>query len=1424
MIMAKETKSKKPAKSGARPLDLVAQTEWRLGYEGPEPCLVPEEYLISGLGGSRRLRHSFSRLPETMSIPSLIELQRRSYDEFLQRGVPAPERRNVGLNGALQALFPVQDFSGKVQLEFAGYVLEEYKCDLVEARQKGLTYAAPLRAKLRLMGWDEEGGVRFMREQDVYLGDIPLMTQEGTFVINGIERVVVSQMHRSPGVFFDQDRSGYGMGKHLYLARIIPAMGSWVDFELDNKDVVCVRIDRKRKLPVTTLLMALEGALQDDPNAEPAKRQGMSRQEILQTFYDNVDFVHEDQSWAVPFTEALWDGVRLEEDLICAESGVLVAEKGEKLQKRFIRKKIQENITHVLVPFSFIVGRFSSRNLIDDSTGEVVVEAGAEITLDQAEMLVAKGIYTVGTLDINYVRTGPFLRNTLMGDKNTSRAEALYDIYRVLRPGETPTLENAYALFHNHFFNPEKYDLSDVGRLKINARLGLNSPLSERTLTKADFIAIVGYLLKLKQGEGSIDDIDSLTNRRVRSVGELLEVQYRSGLMRMQRTIRERMTAVDLETAMPNDLLNARPLSSIIREFFGTSQLSQFMDQTNPLSELNHKRRVSALGPGGLTRDRAGIEVRDVHPTHYGRICPVETPEGANIGLINSMAIYARINQYGFLETPYRRVTDGKLTRDVVYISAMEEEKYTIAPADVPLDDESRLMGDLIGCRQAGNYVLAPPSEIHFADVSPKQILSVAAGLIPFMDHNDATRALMGSNMQRQAVPLIKSRAPLVGTGIEGLVIQDSGVIVTAKRSGVIEQVEAARIVVRPDHFELGQPVVDVYTLEKFRKSNAGTCIHQRPIVTLGHKVKAGDILADGAATDRGELALGHNALVAFMSLDGLVFEDSIVLSSDLAAEDALTSIHIDEFDLSARDTKLGCEEITRDIPGVSEEAIRHLDESGIAYIGAEVSPGDILVGKVSPKAETPLTPEEKLLRAIFPDKAEDTKDSSLRVPAGVYGTVVNVRIFSRRGVERDERALAIEREMVLRFSQERDVERRILEQGYQASLRNLLIGQVLDQPFDGLPAGTALTAGHMTQILRGRHRKLALQDVASMKQMHDLHRQHEHAVEELQNRFKVRVEKLQRGDDLPTGVLKTVKISLAIKRKIQPGDKMAGRHGNKGVVSVIMPREDMPHLADGTPVDIVLNPLGLPSRMNVGQILETHLGWVSFQKGRHAKKLLAEAVQMDEVQGPDHLRTGLKQLYSRPVMQAHIDTMDAQSLLQLAHDTATGLPMATPVFEGAKTHEIEAMLSELGVDPRGQEILYDGKTGEPFDRPVTVGVLYMMKLHHLVDEKIHARSIGPYSLVTRQPLGGKSQFGGQRFGEMEVWSLQAYGAAYTLWEMLTVKSDDLQGRTEVYKGLIRGVESFVPSVPESFNVLVKELKTLGMNIVCTQRTPLKAG
>lgn len=1372
--------------------------------------------------GGKRERYNFSRVPEALSMPSLIDLQKTSYEEFLQKDVAPQKRKNKGLQASLMSLFPVQDFSGRAQLEFETYRLEDPKHDIEEARYKGLTYSSPLRANLRLVLWGGEGEartIRMVREQEVYLGDIPLMTENGTFIINGVERVVVSQMHRSPGVFFDHDHGGHSSGKLLYLARVIPSHGSWLDFEFDARDLLYVRIDRKRKILVTTFLRTL---LRDDPHdGGSEKDDGMSREEILATFYKTVICVHKNGAWAMPFLEDAWRGVKLEEDLIDADTGEVLIESGTKVSKSMIAKVRGDGTRMLRTDVSKVCGRFFSIDMVHPETGEVFAEAGEEIKQSVLERLLEVGITEIPTLDIDYVNTGPYLRNTLMADKNMTRTDALYEIYRVLRPGETPTQDGAETLYRNLFFNPERYDLSDVGRVKMNTCLGLDTDPEIRVLQRRDVIAIVRFLLNLRDGRGAIDDIDSLSNRRVRSVGELLEGQYRAGLVRVQRSISERMSSIDLEEAMPNDLMNVRPLSSVIREFFGTSQLSQFMDQTNPLSEVNHKRRISALGPGGLQRGRAGLEVRDVHPTHYGRICPVETPEGQNIGLINSLAIYARVNKYGFLETPYRRVVDGRLTNEIVYVSAMEEERYIIAQADVETDANGNITDQLVGCRHAGNYLLVSPQEIHFADVSPKQILSVAAALIPFIENDDVTRALMGSNMQRQAVPLMRAEAPLVGTGMEGIVARDSGVVTVARRSGVVDQVEAKRIVVRAtESLDQGASVVDIYNLAKFQKSNSGTCVHQQPLVYMGQRISAGDVIADGGGTDSGELALGRNVLVAFMSWRGYCFEDSIVLSERLIRDDVFTSIHIEEFEVSARDTRLGYEEITRDIPGANDEAIRHLDEAGIAYIGAEVRPGDVLVGKVSPKAEVPLTPEEKLLRAVFADKAADVKDTSLRVPPGVYGTVVDVRIFSRRGIDKDERALSIVRDQIAQLIKDRDVEQRILEQGFERALKELLVGKVpVKNPLTGDKG--VLTEEDWAGMTRHQKTSPDILDESMRAQVDAMQIQHKGALQELHARFNQKVEKIHRGDDLPTGILKTVKMFIAVKRKVQPGDKMAGRHGNKGVVSVIVPVEDMPHFADGTPVDIVLNPLGLPSRMNVGQIMETHLGWASVNLGKQVRQLLEDVARknMSEKEGTETLKKNLKVLYAKKDVEKKIDNMSAEELISFAEEASHGLPMACPVFEGARVEDIRDMLTRAGRDPSGQEVLYDGRTGEAFDRPVTVGIIYMLKLHHLVDEKIHARSVGPYSLVTQQPLGGKAQFGGQRLGEMEVWALEAYGAAHILQEMLTIKSDDVAGRTKVYEAIIKGQETFDSGVPESFKVLVKELRTLGLNMECVRDT-----
>lgn len=1376
----------------------------------------------------KRIRKSFARIPEIAPLPNLIELQTTSYSNFLQMEVPAEARELKGLQEVFTSVFPISDFSGKSQLEFYRYDFDAPKYDVDECKQRGVTFAAPLRVTFRLIVWDidEETGaksVHDIKEQEVYMGDIPLMTENGTFVVNGIERVVVSQMHRSPGVFFDHDSGkSHSSGKYLFSARVIPYRGSWLDFEFDAKDIVFARIDRKRKLLMTTFLMALDSseteerrkiAAEKGEKMDPLDAQGMSREEILNVFYGTVAYQKSGDHWKTPFRPELVKPGKLAHDLIDAATGKVVAAEGAKANVRFARKLQTEGLNEILVYEADVLGRYVATDLINEETGEIYAEAGDEITPAFLEVIAKANVQTIPTLDIDHVNVGAYLRNTLMADKNLTREDALVDIYRILRPGEPPTIEGAEALFQGLFFDSERYDLSSVGRVKMNSRLGLVVPDTERVLNKQDVIAIVKVLMDLKDGRGAVDDIDNLGNRRVRSVGELLENQYRVGLSRMERAIRERMSSVEIDTVMPHDLINAKPAAAVVREFFGTSQLSQFMDQTNPLSEINHKRRLSALGPGGLTRDRATFEVRDVHPTHYGRICPIETPEGPNIGLINSLATYARVNKYGFIETPYRKVIDGKVTTDTVYLTAMDESKHTIAQANAELDKDNRFTADFITCRQNGDFLVIPATEIDLMDVSPKQIVSVAASLIPFIENDDANRALMGSNMQRQAVPLMRSEAPFVGTGMEGPVARDSGVAVIAKRTGIVDQVDASRIVIRvTDVSAMTTSNVDIYNLLKFQRSNDKTCVNQKPLVQVGDKVEKGDIIADGPCMNLGELALGSNALVAFVSWNGYNFEDSIIISERIVKNDIFTSIHIEEFELAARDTKLGNEEITRDIPNVGDEALRHLDEAGIVYIGADVKPGDILVGKVTPKGEAPSTPEEKLLRAIFGEKASDVRDTSLRLPPGVQGTVVEVRVFSRRGVEKDERSLAIERAEIERLAKDRDAERSILDRNFYASLEELLLDQKIVNAPAGIKKGTTITKLVLDSLSKGQWRQITVEEDAVMSALESAKQNHDKRTTALQERFEDKVDKLRRGDELPTGVLKMVKVFVAVKRKLQPGDKMAGRHGNKGVVSRIVPIEDMPHLEDGTPVDIVLNPLGLPSRMNVGQILETHLGWAAAGLGRQINDALSK-MAIEDHQDTKLLRTTLDHVYEDDQIVQDIKNLSDDEVVELATNLTTAIPMATAVFDGAHEVDVNHQLRKANLDTSGQVTLIDGRTGEPFDRKVTVGYMYMLKLHHLVDDKIHARSVGPYSLVTQQPLGGKAQFGGQRFGEMEVWALEAYGASYTLQEMLTVKSDDVSGRTKVYESIVRGDDNFESGIPESFNVLIKELRSLGLNV-----------
>jgi DNA-directed RNA polymerase subunit beta len=1378
----------------------------------------------------KRIRKDFGRIRAVAPMPNLIEVQKSSYDTFLQIHTEIEDRTDTGLQEVFKSVFPISDFSERGTLEFVSYELEQPKYDVEECQQRDITFAAPLKVTLRLVVFDvdEETGARSVRdikEQDVYMGDMPLMTDMGTFVINGTERVIVSQMHRSPGVFFDHDKGkSHSSGKFLFAARVIPYRGSWLDFEFDAKDITYVRIDRRRKLPVTTLLLALdsdETAARRIQIAEeggvlpPEQAVGMSVEDILAYFYERIEFKHSAEGWRTAFDPEAMRNVKLMHDLVDAKTGNVVAEEGDKLTPRVCRKLVEDGLKEVLVSEDDLHSRYFAEDIINEQTGEIFVEAGDEIDEDNLALILEAGVKSFSTLAIDHNNVGPYIRNTLAADKNRSREEALMDIYRVMRPGEPPTLETAEAMFQSLFFDAERYDLSAVGRVKMNARLGLQSEDTVRVLRREDILAVVKTLVDLKDGRGEIDDIDHLGNRRVRSVGELMENQYRIGLLRMERAIRERMSSIDLDSVMPHDLINAKPAAAAVREFFGSSQLSQFMDQTNPLSEITHKRRLSALGPGGLTRERAGFEVRDVHPTHYGRICPIETPEGPNIGLINSLATYARVNQYGFIETPYRSVIDGKVTDEVVYHSAIEEGQYTIAQANADLDKDGKFVEELVSCRQGGEFVMSRPETIDLIDVSPKQLVSVAAALIPFLENDDANRALMGSNMQRQAVPLVRAEAPLVGTGMEEAVARGSGAAITAKRAGIVDQVDATRIVIRAtDETSLEAPGVDIYNLLKFQRSNQNTCITQRPLVKVQDRVEVGDIIADGPSTELGELALGRNVLVAFMPWNGYNFEDSILISERIVRDDVFTSIHIEEFEIMARDTKLGQEEITRDIPNVGEEALKNLDEAGIVYIGAEVNPGDILVGKVTPKGESPMTPEEKLLRAIFGEKASDVRDTSLKLPPGVSGTIVEVRVFSRRGVDKDERAMAIEREEIERLAKDRDDELAILERSFSARLKDLLANQTIVSGPKQVEEGARVTQAILNDLSARQLAQITVKNDKIMESVEALRRQFQDSEKRLQDRFENKVEKLQGGDELPPGVMKMVKVFVAVKRKLQPGDKMAGRHGNKGVISKISPLEDMPHLEDGTCVDIVLNPLGVPSRMNVGQILETHLGWASAGLGRKIGDMLDKAVREGKMA---QLRDEMKAIYGPETFDEDIKSLDDAQVIELAGNLRPGVPMATPVFDGAREDNIVELLEQAGLDRSGQVTLYDGRTGEAFARPVTVGYIYMMKLHHLVDDKIHARSIGPYSLVTQQPLGGKAQFGGQRFGEMEVWALEAYGAAYTLQEMLTVKSDDVSGRTKVYEAIVRGDDTFEAGIPESFNVLVKELKSLCLNVELNQ-------
>ncbi|WP_028770761.1 DNA-directed RNA polymerase subunit beta [Silanimonas lenta] len=1382
----------------------------------------------------KRIRKDFGKRRAVLDVPYLLAIQMDSYREFLQEGVPAGQRADQGLHAALKSVFPITSYSGNAALEYVSYRLGEPPFDVRECHNRGLTYGAPLRVTVRLVIYDKESStkaVKYVKEQEVYMGEMPLMTENGTFIVNGTERVIVSQLHRSPGVFFDHDRGKtHSSGKLLYSARIIPYRGSWLDFEFDPKDIVYARIDRRRKLPVTVLLRAL----------------GYSNEEMLQQFFEINTFTLLPKEGAeLSLVAERLKGETLNFDLVA--NGKVLVEAGKRITARHVRDLEREKIATLEVPDDYLVGRILAQDLADPKTGELIAAANDEIDDALLARLRKAGVSSFGTLWVNDLDRGPYISNTLRTDPTRTQLEALVEIYRMMRPGEPPTKDAAQNLFHNLFFTFERYDLSAVGRMKFNRRVGRKEVTGEPVLYDAkyfsqqntdeakrllaangdtsDILDVIRTLCEIRNGRGVVDDIDHLGNRRVRSVGEMAENVFRVGLVRVERAVKERLSLAESEGLTPQELINAKPVAAAIKEFFGSSQLSQFMDQNNPLSEVTHKRRVSALGPGGLTRERAGFEVRDVHPTHYGRVCTIETPEGPNIGLINSLAVYARTNKYGFLETPYRKVVNGRVTDEVEFLSAIEENEYTIAQANAEIDEQGRFTAEFVTCRQQGEALLKPPSEIHYMDVSPMQSVSVAAALVPFLEHDDANRALMGANMQRQAVPTLRAQKPLVGTGIERAVARDSGVTVNARRGGVVDQVDAGRIVVRVNEDEVGanDAGVDIYTLIKYQRSNQNTCINQRPLVKVGDRVARGDVLADGPSTDIGELALGQNMLVAFMPWNGYNFEDSILLSERVVEQDRYTTIHIEELTCVARDTKLGPEEITADIPNVSEQALSRLDESGVVYIGAEVRAGDILVGKVTPKGESQLTPEEKLLRAIFGEKASDVKDSSLRVPPGMDGTVIDVQVFTRDGIEKDKRAKQIEDSEIKRVKKDFDDQFRILEGAIFARLRSQLVGRMANGGPNGLKKAE-VTAAYLDSLKKDDWFSLRMKDDDAAEAIENAQKQIEAHKAEFEKRFQDKRGKITQGDDLAPGVLKMVKVYLAVKRRIQPGDKMAGRHGNKGVVSTIVPVEDMPHMADGRTVDIVLNPLGVPSRMNIGQILETHLGFAAKGLGERIQKMLEAQAKVAE------LREFLDKIYNhdRKITgntRVDLSQFNDEELLNLARNLTDGVPMATPVFDGAAESEIKAMLELaypsddphtqlLGMsDSKTQVTLYDGRTGEPFDRKVTVGYMHMLKLNHLVDDKMHARSTGPYSLVTQQPLGGKAQFGGQRFGEMEVWALEAYGAAYTLQEMLTVKSDDVQGRNQMYKNVVDGNHEMVAGMPESFNVLVKEIRSLGINI-----------
>ncbi len=1352
----------------------------------------------------KSIRKNFGKLTADLAIPNLIEVQKNSYGEFLSsKSIHEPsDELKKGIHKTFKSIFPIEDGNDKATLEYISYKLEKPKFDVLECKQRSLTYSASLKANLRLVVYDIDPDtntkqILSAKEQEVFIGELPLMTTSGTFVVNGVERVVVNQMHRSPGVFFDHDKGKtHSSGKLLFNCRIIPGRGSWLDFEFDPKDILYFRIDRKKKLPITTLLYAL----------------GVTREQVIENYYSQDLFTYEKNSkmWSTKFIpENYKRPVKLPYDLVDAKSNKKFLNKGEKLNLIIAKKLKDKGLTNILISNNEIIGKYIAHD-IKEKNGDYIIRSGFDVNEEILEKIIFNETYSLKLVNIDPINKGPYLLETLKVEKNIDKSEALNDIYRILRPGEAPTIEVAEGVFQNLYFNKERYDLSEVGRVKLNAKLNLKTDLKNTVLFKEDILAIIQFMLDLRDGKGEVDDIDHLGNRRVRSVGELVENQFRIGLLRMERTVKEKIsTFLEIESAMPQDLINAKPITTSLKDFFATSALSQFMDQTNPLSEITHKRRVSALGPGGLTRERAGFEVRDVHPTHYGRICPIETPEGPNIGLINSLATYCQVNKYGYIESPYKKVINGKVSKEVNYLSAIEEEKFTIAQANSPINKDGTFEEELVSCRYNLNFLLANRESIDYIDVSPKQLVSVAAALIPFLENDDANRALMGSNMMRQAVPLLKPESPLVGTGMERDVALDSGVTIVAKRDGIVDKIDGKRIVVKATEVkDLSQSGVDIYNLSKFKRSNQNTCINQKPLVQVGDTIKTGDIIADGPGTKLGELALGKNVTVAFMPWQGYNFEDSILISERCVTDDVFTSIHIEEYEAMARDTKLGAEEVTRDIPNVSEESLRNLDESGIAYVGAEVKPGDILVGKVTPKSETSSSPEEKLLRSIFGEKATDVRDSSLKLKSGGSGVIIDVRVFNRHGIEKDERSIAIERAEIELVQEDKLVEEEILIRNIKLRATDLLNGKQTNKSYKSVNENSPIKIEQLTELSLKDIWKLSFSDSQLNQNLLKLKKQFDEASEDIKLRFEDKVIKIKQGDDLLPTVMKVVKVFVAVKRRLMPGDKMAGRHGNKGVVSKIVPVQDMPYMENGKAVDIVLNPLGVPSRMNVGQILETHLGWACSELGDQIKEYLKN---FDET--IEDLKKKLKDIYGTEYYDNVVSKLNKKELFELIQNISNGVPIATPVFDGASTNDIKDML-DLGKLPNsGQTTLWDGLSGEKFDRPVTVGIIYMLKLNHLVEDKIHARSTGPYSLVTQQPLGGKAQLGGQRFGEMEVWALEAYGASYTLQEILTVKSDDVAGRTKVYETIVKGNNNFESGVPESFNVLIKEIRALGLNI-----------